>query len=130
MKLKVIIFATVCLFFASCKKEVNQEEVMGQAAKQYYIYLINGKYDAWIDGFFHSQPLRKEYRSQLIDNAKMFMYQQKEEHKGIKSFDLKDTKLDTLKNVANVFLNLTYGDNSQEQIVVPMVKNKGVWYMR
>ena len=130
MKLKVIIFTTVCLFFASCKKEVNQEEVMGQAAKQYYTYLLNGKYDAWIDGFFHSEPLRKEYRSQLIDNAKMFMYQQKEEHNGIKSFDLKDTNLDTLKNVANVFLNLTYGDNSQEQIVVPMVKNKGVWYMR
>lgn len=118
------------LVVISCKKEINQEEVVGNAAKQYYSYLLDGNYDAFVDGCYQKDSIRKEYRNQLVDNAKMFMGQQKSEHQGIISFEVLSAKVDTVSHTANVFLKLNYGDKTQEQIVLPMVEEDGLWYMR
>jgi len=70
------------------------------------------------------------YRQQLITNAKMFVGQQKDAHKGIKSVELTDANADTTRHVANAFLTLTYGDGDKETVVVPMVESGGTWLMR
>lgn len=103
---------------------------MGNTARQYYSYLLEGNYDAFVDGCYQKDSIRREYRNQLIDNAKMFVGQQNTERKGIKSFDLVSAKVDTASHTANVFLKLNYGDNSTEQVVLPMVEVDGLWYMR
>ena len=70
------------------------------------------------------------YRQQLVLNAKMFVEQQKDEHRGIKDFQVLDAKADTAHHVADVYLTVTYGDSTKEQIVVPMVEVENKWKMR
>ncbi len=119
----------LCLLIASCGN-VSQEELAGNAAKQYYSYLLNGDYEAFVDGTYRPDTLRKAYRDQLIENAKMFVGQQEKEHQGINSIELKAVQLDTARHSAKVFLILTYGDNTKEEILLPMVEHDELWYMK
>ena len=119
------------IIVASCgKKDVYSEEVVGNAAKQYYSYLLEGNYEAFVDGCYQKDTIRKEYRDQLVDNAKMFVGQQKMEHKGIKIYDVTSVKVDTVSHTANVFMKLSFGDNTTAQVVLPMVEKDELWYMR
>ena len=49
-----IVLALTLFSFASCGKgeEPNPEELVAKTAKTYYDYLIQGKYDAYVDGFY------------------------------------------------------------------------------
>lgn len=127
---KALFLILAAVSIVACKKDINQEEVVGNAAKQYYTYLLEGKYEAFVDGCYQKDSIREEYRNQLIDNAKMFVGQQKKEHEGIKSVDIVSAKIDTASHTANVFLNLHYGDKTSEQVVLPMIEKENLWYMR
>ncbi len=63
-------------------------------------------------------------------NAKMFVEQQQDEHKGMVKVNVLNAKADTAHHVADVFLQVVYGDSTKEQIVVPMVEVKDAWKMR
>lgn len=130
IKSKLFFCAVLCLLASGCKKEVDQEELVRHAAKQYYDYLLQGDYGAWVDGFYRTDSISEGYRSQLINNAKMFIACQQTVHEGIKSAEVKGAELDTARHVANVFLTLTYGDKGKEQVLMPMIHKDGLWYMR
>lgn len=127
-----MVAATAVLLLLSCggKKEDNQAEIAGNAARQYYSYLLAGDCGAFVDGTCRKDSIREEYRDQLIDNARMFVAQQQDEHKGIKSVEVKHVDIDTTRTRADVFLVLAYGDKTSEQVLVPMVKSDGLWYMK
>ena len=124
-----ILFAGAFLLLA-CHQEPDQGELAAQAAKLYYEQLAQGKFEAFVDGHFQPDSIPGDYRSQLIENAKMFIGQQKEEHQGIKDVRVAGVKADTARHVANVFLVFHYGDSTHEEIVVPMVRYKNLWYMK
>ena len=125
------LFLCVMALASSCSESKRDEaKVVGNAAKLYYEYLLQGKYEAYVDGFYRPDSIPDGYRSQLIDNAKMFVGSQKEEHQGIKEINVGHVKVDTTQHIANVFLILTYGDKGKEQVVVPMIQKKGMWLMR
>lgn len=105
-------------------------QLAANAAKTYYEQLLKGDYGSFVDGRYQPTELPESYRQQLIANAKMFVGQEEKEHKGIKSVAVADGRADTAKHVANAFLTFTYGDGTKEQVVVPMVEVKDVWYMR
>lgn len=105
-------------------------EVAAHAAKQYYDYLLQEKYDAFVDGQYRPDAIPSSYREQLIANSKMFMSQQAQEHRGIKEVRIVDAKADTAQHAANVFLLFAYGDSTSEEINVPMVEHEGIWYLR
>lgn len=107
----------------------NPNEVAAEAAQQYYHYLLQGNYAAFVDGHFQQDSIPSTYRSQLIDNAKMFMAQQKEEHGGLKEVTKIGAEVDTLKRSGRAFLQLHYGDSTRTKIVVPLVYFKGIWYL-
>ncbi|MDD6518253.1 MAG: hypothetical protein PUF63_10105, partial [Prevotella sp.] len=101
-----------------------------QTAQNYYTQLLKGDYQAFVAGRYQPHALPPGYQEQLVANAKMYVVQQQEAHKGIVRVKALDARADTSRQVANVFLNLTFGDRTTEEIVVPMVEKKGVWYMR
>ncbi len=105
-------------------------QLAANAAKTYYEQLLKGDYGSFVDGRYQPTELPESYRQQLIANAKMFVGQEQKEHKGIKSVAVAYGRADTAKHVANAFLTFTYGDGTKEQVVVPMVEVKDVWYMR
>lgn len=105
-------------------------QLAAQAAQNYYTQLLRGDYEAFVAGRYQPHAIPDSYREQLVANAKMFIGQQKDDHQGIVKAQAVDAQADTTHHVANVFINLSYGDRTMEEIVVPMVEKKGVWYMR
>ena len=115
----------------SCKKEeIDPAVVAGNVAKQYYQYLLDGKYEEFVDGYYQPDSIPGVYREQLITNAKMFVGLQKEVHQGMVKVDVAKVSADTANHVANVFLNIAYGDSTTEEVVVPMVLVDGNWMMK
>lgn len=130
-KLLFFIILLGVLGFSSCKKESpDPGYYAGIAAKGYYDLLLEGKYQDYVDGFNMPNKISEGYRSQLLVNAQMLVEQQNEEHKGMKKVSVLSAKADTAHHVADVFLAVTYGDSTKEQIVVPMVQVKNRWKMR
>ena len=113
-----------------CSPKVDPADVAAQVAKQYYDYLLEGKYEAFVDGKYRPDSIPGSYRDQLVMNMKMFMGQQEREHRGIKEARIVNAVADTARHEANVFLVFCYGDSTVEEVVVPMVESQGIWYLR
>jgi hypothetical protein len=126
--LAIIGFCALCV--ACEQKAPDPGELAAQAAKAYYDYLLHDKYEEFVGGRYQPDSIPANYREQLITNARMYVGQMKAERKGLKAVSVASGKADTARHTANAFLILTYGDNTTEEIVVPMVEHQGVWYMR
>lgn len=118
-----------CLMVA-CGEQPKAEDVAGQTAKTYFEMLLRGEYDMYVDGTYRPDSIPDGYRQQLVANAKMYVGQLKEQHQGVKQVKVMSSRIDTAKHVGNVYLLLAFGDSTREEIVIPMVYQNGVWYMR
>ena len=125
-----VLIVSCQLLIVNCSTRPDPADVAAQTAKQYYDYLLEGKYEAFIDGQYRPDSIPGSYREQLIMNAKMFMGQQQREHRGIKATRIVNAEADTARHEANVFMVFCYGDSTTEEVLVPMVENKGIWYLR
>ena len=128
--MKKLLYLFVAMVIVACTSSLDEGEVAARAAKEYYGYLLQGNVASFVDGHYRPDSIPDIYREQLITNTKMYVNQQNEEHRGIKDIRIVDTKTDMQKHAANVFLVLSYGDSTSEEIVVPMVESGGVWYLR
>ena len=128
---KILFFLLSVMSLFSCKEKApDLGYYAGIAAKGYYDMLLEGRYDEFVEGQNMPHRIPEGYRQQLVLNAKMFVEQQKNEHRGMKAFQILDAKADTAHHIADVYLSVTYGDNTKEQIVVPMVEVGKKWKMR
>lgn len=130
------------LSLSSCKEEnSNHADLAAETAKAYYDQLLNGDIVSFVDGTAMHVNVVPTYREQLETNMKMFLGQQEKEHKGIKSVkkvrgvltcptNAEGQPKDTAHITANAFLLFNYGDNTSEEVVVPMVRVNGIWLMR
>lgn len=126
----ILPFSLFLLLFLSCSEKHEETDVVGAAAKQYYNYLIVGNYEAFVDGQYHRDSISLQYREQLIANAKMFIAQQRREHRGLYEVQVKKTSVNEKAHSADAFLVFVYGDSTREEVLVPMVEHKGLWYLR
>ncbi len=126
--LAVCMAATLLL---SCSKtEQKVDFAAANAAKQYYEWLLTGNHDAFVRGLDFPDSIPDSYREQLVANAKMFVGTQKEEHGGLREVRIVNCVNDSLSSTASAFLLLSFGDNSTEEIVVPMIRKNEKWYMK
>ena len=126
------LFASALLLAAcgSKKEEVDQGELAARAARLYYEQLLKGKYEAFLKGENRPDRLPDGYRKQLLLNLQQFVEQQKSRHEGIDSISLASSVFSENDSTASAFLLFHFGDRTTEQVVVPMIKKKGVWRMR
>lgn len=124
------LFLALLLGQTACREQVDPAQMAAVAAKGYYDLLLEGDYEAYVDGFHYPDSIPASYREQLVDNARMFMDTQREAHKGIKRVEVVTATADTASHSANVFLLFVYGDSLKEQVLVPMVESRGAWKMR
>lgn len=139
---KSFLLLPFCLLFlfAACREEVKQEDIALQAAKVYYEQLLQGDYNAFVEGSLQGDTIPSNYKSQLLLNAQMYIEQQNELHKGIKAIEplraICDTTHVTIENkdsmivTANAFLAISYADSTREEIVVPMINKNSIWYLK
>lgn len=121
------------LLLAACgskKEEVDQGELAARAARLYYEQLLKGKYEAFLKGENRPDRLPDGYRKQLLLNLQQFVERQKSQHEGIDSISLGASVFSAKDSTASAFLLFHFGDRTTEQVVVPMIKKKGVWRMR
>ena len=140
--LGVGLFFALSLSLSSCKEEnSNHADLAAETAKAYYEQLLNGDIVSFVDGTAMHVNVVPTYREQLETNMKMFLGQQEKEHKGIKSVkkvrgvltcptNTEGLPKDTAHITANAFLLFNYGDDTSEEVVVPMVRVNGTWMMR
>ena len=108
----------------------SPEEMASLAAKGYYTHLMNGEYEAFLEGKAGADSLPEGYREQLLTSYRQFMAQQNREHHGILDIRVSNATTDNALNYTNVFLVLCFGDSVNEEIVVPMVERDGRWSMK
>ena len=109
----------------------TREELASLAAKGYYDHLIHGEYEQFLEGKDLLETSDDAgYRSQLLDNYRLFMEVQQSAHGGIRDVRIVRAKTDSLQTYTNVFLTLCFGDSTNEEIVVPMIEKEGRWRMR
>lgn len=121
-----LLFTLYSLSLTSCEQP-SKEELASLAAKGYYEHLIHGEYDKYLEG---KDSLPANYHAQMLDNLKMFKAEQEKAHGGICEVQVSQVRKDTLVNYTSVFLLLTFGDSTKEEIIVPMVERNGRWRMR
>ena len=125
----IIALATALMLIAGCGRS-NRGEQAARTAKLYYDALLEGKYEEFVDGIYHRDSIRQQYRRELIDNARMFVGQQQEEHRGIREVRVSDYKIDSISSDCSVFLVFAYGDSTSEEVLVPMTEKDGIWLMK
>ena len=117
------------LLLAACSSP-SPEELASLAAKGYYDHLLAGEYALFLEGKNGADSLPDDYREQLLTAYKQFMATQQKNHHGIRDVRISNAKTDTLQKYTNVFLVLCFGDSTNEEIVVPMVEQRGKWRMK
>ena len=79
---------------------------------------------------FSADNLSSEQQQQLLTLYNQHVLQVGRQHGGVRSIDFSHAEPDTALNIMQVFLKMTYTDNTQEEIVVPMVQADGEWKMK
>ena len=131
-RLKALFFLPFYLFtflLFACSNP-SPEEMASIAAKGYYTHLVNGEYEAFLEGKDGADSLPDDYREQLLTCYRQFMAQQNQNHHGILDIRVSNATTDTTLHYTNVFLVLCFGDSVNEEIVVPMVERNGSWRMK
>lgn len=132
MRQILTLIGAMIFLFASCGGDNghSREEIAAKAAKQYYDSLLVGGYAYFASGFIGTDSLPPHYKEQLLVNAKQYILGQKKQHNGIVDVRIVSAKTDSVTKVTNVFLTLCFCDSVNEEIVVPMIEEYGLWKMK
>ncbi|PDP60769.1 hypothetical protein [Prevotella intermedia] len=128
--LYALFLAVFLLSSCSRRKETDHGAIAAEAAKHYYENLISGKYKQFLEGMNLPDKLPESYERQMLENFKAFAKRQDKQRKGIKKVSIRSVKFFAKDSTASAFLLLHYGDSTTEEVVVPMLKRRGLWYMR
>ncbi len=129
---------------ASCKDkeqtvDANPLSSPENAALFYYNSLISGDYETFANGIASSDlgggyskggSLPEAYRHELADVAGQFAVKETKKHGGIASVEVISTNLEADSVTALVSLELIFGDNTHEEILLAMHKAEGIWKMK
>ncbi len=119
-----------CLLFASCRKDVMSEKVAEKVATQYFSYLLSGDYETYVGVSYREIPLPEGVQDELVDNLKMWAAEQEKARQGIRKAEVKEVEVNPTDSTANVFMTITYGNDTQEIILLPLIMKGGLWYVR
>lgn len=130
MRRLLYIFISMLAFLACSGGKGTPEEEALKAAKMYYDCLLAGEYDKFVDGINGIEGKPDDYKRQLQGSAKMFVDVHKKRNGGIVAVTAVRAERDSVAGCTYAYLRFTLGDSLNEQVVVQMVEEKGVWKMK
>ena len=126
----LLITSIVACNNSSSPEEAAKAEAMA-VAQACYDRLLEGDYDGFLAFRHNIDDIPEAMRPQLADAYKMYMATEEQLHKGVKKFTATRAEMDSTMQVMQVFMQLDYGDGTQEEVVVPMVSDEeGQWRMK
>ena len=113
-------------------QEVSLEQQAAEAAQGYYQCLLDGYPDGFLAGKAAYDEMPSDYRDQLVKANEQYVKDMQQKHNGLRSVAISPNvgRSDSTLNVVYTFLLLSYGDSTQEEVIVPMVQVNGDWKMR
>lgn len=111
----------------SCKDRIDEHAVVRASAQQYYDSLVAGNYEGFVSGMAGTDSLPRSYRQQVIDMIAQHADEMRAKGGIVKAVATRDSLLDSL---AYVFLDVTFGDSTVEQVGVKMVREGNQWKMK
>ena len=123
------------LLLISCgdkSKAVNEEDKGPKANEVLSLYQLytSGNYGAYVDAMQSCDNKPETYRQEMVNALKQHAHHMNQERKGVRKVDFGHAELHNKENMANVFLNVTYGDGNSEEIMIKLVKSKDRWRIR
>ena len=134
MEMRRLVIITIGFVIAaivySCRGDKTVDFAAANQAEEYYDLLVKENYKGFVDGMNMPERIPDSYRQQLEDNARMFVAEQQQAHGGLRDVRVVNCVNDSVDVSAHAFLMLCFGDSTIEEVVVPMVKHDGQWYMK
>lgn len=121
------VVAGCMLVCAACRHEESDHAVVQAAAQQYYGLLLAGDYEGFVSATAGTDSLPASYRAQMVDMVAQHMAALQDKGGMVRAVATRDSLLDS---VAYVFLDVTFGDSTVEQVGLKMVREGGRWKMR
>lgn len=100
------------------------------AAMAYYAKLVAGDYAGFVDGMESCDSVPEFYREQMVTLIKQHYREEAAANGGLVRVEVARTVVVQDTVAANVFLNVTYGDSTTEEIVQPMVWDGRSWRLQ
>ena len=115
-----------------CSDEQSPEQQAAEAAQSYYQRLLDGYADGFLAGRAAYDQMPGDYREQLVKANEQYVKDMQQKHNGLRSVAISPNvgRTDSTLHVVYTFLLLSYGDSTQEEIIVPMVQVDGEWKMK
>jgi len=126
----LLLLALSC--WVGCSEELSPEQQAAEAAQNYYQRLLDGYPDGFLVGKASYDQYPSDYRQQLVKANELYMKDMKQKHNGLRAVAVSPNvgRTDSTLHVVYAFLLLSYGDSTQEEVIVPMVQVDGEWKMR
>ncbi len=122
--------ALMMSLWASCGKDVTERQHVEEAVLASYDMLLNGRYTEYASMLAGASARNDDYNAQLADNAAMFIEEQRRLHTNIVDVRVADVKIGKGNKTADAYVVICYADSTNEEIVMPMLKEQGVWKVK
>ncbi|MCR5679736.1 MAG: hypothetical protein K6G08_05950 [Prevotella sp.] len=115
---------------SASEPELKPEELAAKAATTAYDALYHGDTQKFLDTRLHAADMPQDFRLAMLQSLAQHVAQVKSERQGVNKVEVTRTEVDPSLGIIQVFLLLSYGNGTQEEIVVPMVEHKGQWCLK
>lgn len=100
------------------------------ALKCYKALYIENRAETFLLGHASTGSLSDEHRQQLLQLYSQHVLKVNRQHGGVTRIEFTRAERDTALNVMQVFLKMSFGDATDEEVMVPMVLTNDKWYMK
>lgn len=128
--LYLFVLSLFSVLLSACSEDglTKEQRAVRKAAERDYDLLIDGKYDSFIGEIAYADQMSKEYRAQMADLVHEHAASLNRQHGGLVSVKAIG---DTIYNEqAHVFLQLSFKDETTEEVGLLMVKVEDDWLMQ
>lgn len=133
MKPILYLLLTVALA-AGCRKSDTATDTTALSADsmavRYYSLLANGQYAAYVAAMQSCDSTPPSYKQGMEKMLRHHHAAVAKEKKGVRQVSVQRTEMHNRERMANVFLRVTYNDNSEEEVLFPMVFDGKYWRIR
>ena len=135
MKQGVMVWVLACMTVCGCKapqQEPNDERygLEDSLIVDYYLMGVDGRYAQCVASMHSCDGTTQAYKDQVTLALKQRNASVGKQKRGVKHVGVERVTFHADHTMANVFLNVAYNDGSQEEVLFPLVLDKGIWRMQ